>query len=601
MSKKKETRMNNEPVKQEDSAKVLYFREDMVLTDVASETNIPVTELIKKLMVLGVMANQNQVVDRETLEVILEEEGIEIKDEVVTDILRFDEFTIEDHEKDLKERPPVVTIMGHVDHGKTTLLDAIRSSRVVSGEFGGITQHIGAYQVEKGGKLITFLDTPGHAAFTEMRARGAKVTDIVIIVVAADDGVMPQTREAIDHAKAAGVPIIVAVNKIDKPSATPDRVKQELTEYNLIPEEWGGDTIFCNISALNGEGVDNLLEMIQLVAEVENFVANPERLGLGTVVEAKLDKNIGPVATLLVQNGTIHMRDAIVAGNTFGKIRVMKDDLGKALQVAGPSMPVEIAGLNEVPHAGDRFMVFADEKKARQVAEERAHVAWKSEKSAGKSVSLDDLFANIQGGDTKEINIILKGDVQGSVEALKGALAHIDIEGVKVNTVRASVGTITETDVTLAVASAAIIIGFNVRPTAKVRDFASENGVDVRLHNIIYKVIEELEAAMTGMLDPEYVEKVTGQVEVRDIFKASKVGTIAGCYVTDGVIYRKSFVRVIREGIVIYEGELSSLKRFKDDAKEVARGYECGLTVDKFNDIKVGDIIESYIMAEEER
>ncbi|QVK20438.1 translation initiation factor IF-2 [Mycoplasmatota bacterium] len=597
--KQKEDRISNAPKKVNDSETVLYFKDDMTLIEVADSTKIAVTELIKKLMMLGVMANQNQVVDRETLEVVLEDFNIEIKDEVVTDILRFDEFTIEDEEEDLVERPPVVTIMGHVDHGKTTLLDAIRSSRVVTGEFGGITQHIGAYQVEKNGKKISFLDTPGHAAFTEMRARGAQVTDIVIIVVAADDGVMPQTREAIDHAKAANVPIIVAVNKIDKPGVNPDRVKQELTEYNLIPEEWGGDTIFCNISALKGDGVENLLEVIQLVAEVESFTANPNRLALGTVVEAKLDKSTGPVATLLVQNGTMRIRDSIVVGNTYGKVRMMRDDLGNNIDEAGPSMPCEIAGLNEVPQAGDKFMILKDDKVARQTAEERAHAAWKNDKTASKAVSLEDLFANLQGGDTKDINIIIKADVQGSVEALKGSLANIDVEGVDVNIVRASVGTITETDITLALASNAIVIGFNVRPTAKVRNLAAESGVDIRLHNIIYKVIEELESAMTGLLDPVYVEKITGQVEVRDIFKASKIGTIAGSYVTDGVIYRNSMIRLIRDGIVIYEGELSSLKRFKDDAKEVNRGYECGITIANYNDIKVGDIIECYIMAEE--
>ena len=599
--KKAEERISNAPKKVEVSEKILYFKEDMTLAEIADNTGLKSADLIKSLMMLGVMANQNQVVDRETLEVVLDEFGVEIKDEVVTDILRYDEFTIEDNEEDLVERPPVVTIMGHVDHGKTTLLDAIRSSRVVTGEFGGITQHIGAYQVEKNGKKISFLDTPGHAAFTEMRARGAQVTDIVIIVVAADDGVMPQTREAIDHAKAAEVPIIVAVNKIDKPNSNPDRVKQELTEHGLIPEEWGGDTMFTEISALTGMGVEELLESIQLVAEIEEYKANPNRLAVGAVVEAKLDKNVGPVATLLVQNGSMKVRDSIVVGNTYGRVRVMKDDLGNNLEQAGPSMPVEIAGLNEVPQAGDRFMIFADEKAARQVAEERAHHAWKDEKTVSKATTLDALFAQFQDGSVKELNIILKADVQGSVEALKGAIMGIEVDGADINIVRASVGTITETDVTLAEASGAIVIGFNVRPTAAVRNAASEAGIDIRLHNIIYKVTEELEAAMTGMLEPEYVEKVTGQVEIREIFKASKIGTIAGSYVTDGVVYRNSLIRLIREGIVIYEGELSSLKRFKDDVKEVARGYECGLTIANYNDVKVGDYIECYIMAEEER
>ncbi len=598
---KKEDRISNAPKKIVASEKILYYTENMSLIAVADFTKIPVTELIKKLILLGVMANQNQTVDRETLEVVLADFEVEIKDEIVTDIMRFDEFTIEDKEEDVVERQPVVTIMGHVDHGKTTLLDSIRSSRVVTGEFGGITQHIGAYQVEKNGKLITFLDTPGHAAFTAMRARGAQVTDIVIIVVAADDGVMPQTREAIDHAKAAGVPIIVAVNKIDKVGVNPDRVKQELTEHNLIPEEWGGDTIFCNISAIKGEGVETLLEMIQLVAEVENFTANPSRLGLGTVVEAKLDKNVGPVATVLVQNGTLKLRDSIVIGNTYGKIRMMKDDKGNNIKEAGPSTPCEISGLNSVPKAGDKFMILKDDKVARQIAEERAHVAWKNEKTISKAVTLEELFAEMEEADVKAraLNVIIKGDVQGSVEALKNSLDSITIKDIEINVVRASVGTITETDVTLALASQAIIIGFNVRPMPAVRALAAESGVDIRLHNIIYKVIEELEAAMTGMLEPEYVEKITGQVEIRNIFKASKVGIIAGCFVTDGTVHRSSLVRLLRDGVVIYQGELSSLKRFKDDAKEVNKGYECGLTIANYNDVKVGDVVECYIMAED--
>jgi len=597
--KKVEERVSNAPKKVEVTEKILYFKENMSIAEVADQTGVKSADIIKALMMLGVMANQTQTVDRETLEVVLDEFEVEIKDEIVTDILRYDEFKIEDDEKDLSERPPVVTIMGHVDHGKTTLLDAIRQSRVVTGEFGGITQHIGAYQVEKNGKKISFLDTPGHAAFTEMRARGAEVTDIVIIVVAADDGVMPQTREAIDHAKAAEVPIIVAVNKIDKPNSNPDRVKQELTEHGLIPEEWGGDTMFTETSALTGLGVEELLEAIQLVAEVEDYKANSNRLAVGSVVEAKLDKNIGPVATVLVQNGTMKIRDSIVVGDTYGRVRVMRDDLGNPVKEAGPSMPVEIAGLNAVPRAGDRFMIFADEKTARQVAEERAHHTWKAEKTVSKAQTLDDLFAQMQEGQEKALNIILKADVQGSVEALKGSIQNIAVDGVDINIVRASVGTITETDVTLALASNAIVIGFNVRPTASVRNAAQEAGIDVRLHNIIYKVTEELEAAMTGMLEAVMVEKVTGQVEIREIFKASKIGTIAGSYVTDGVVYRNSLVRLVRDGIVIYEGELSSLKRFKDDVKEVARGYECGLTIANYNDVKVGDYIECYIMAEE--
>ena len=596
-----EERVVNAPIVVEATEKTLYYKEDMSVAEVAAATGLRSADIVKNLMMLGVMANLNQSVDRETLEVVLEEFGVEIKDEVITDILRYDEFEIEEDEANLTTRPPIVTIMGHVDHGKTTLLDAIRSSRVVTGEFGGITQHIGAYQVKKNDGYITFLDTPGHAAFTEMRSRGAQVTDIVIIVVAADDGVMPQTREAIDHAKAAEVPIIVAVNKIDKPSANPDRVKQELTEHGLIPEEWGGDTMFMEISALTGTGVEELLEAIQLVSEVEDYKANYNRLAMGTVVEAKLDKNIGPVATVLVQNGTMRIRDSIVVGNTYGRVRVMNDDLGKGIKEAGPSKPVEIAGLNEVPMAGDRFMIFADEKTARRVAEERAHSAWKDAKTISKATTLDDLFAQMQSGTARELNIILKGDVQGSVEALTNSIKTIDVEGIKVKIVRSSVGTITETDVTLALASGAIIIGFNVRPTATVRNAAAEVGVDIRLHNIIYKVTEELESALTGMLEPEYYEKITGQVEIREIFKASKIGTIAGSYVTDGVVYRSSLVRLMRDGIVVFTGELSSLKRFKDDVKEVARGYECGLTIANYNDVKVGDIVECYIMAEEKR
>jgi len=491
--------------------------------------------------------------------------------------------------------------MGHVDHGKTTLLDTIRNSRVTEGEAGGITQHIGAYQVKKNGSLITFIDTPGHAAFTEMRARGAKVTDITVLVVAADDGVMPQTREAIDHAKAAGVPIIVAVNKMDKVGANADRVKQELTEFNLVPEDWGGDTIFCELSALKGEGVDNLLEMIQLTAEINEYTANPNRFASGHVIESKLDKGRGPVATLLVANGTLKVGDVLVAGTTFGRVRAMADDGNRRVDNASPSKAVEVTGLNDVPQAGDAFMVFGDERKARNIAEERAHRAWKEERGVGKAVSLDELFSNLDDGETKELRIVIKGDTHGSIEALKASLEKIEVEGAKIDIIRSSVGTITETDVTLALASKAIIMGFNVRPTSKVREAASEKGVDIRLYNIIYKALEEVELALTGMLDPVFEEVVTGQAVVRDTFKISKVGTIAGCYVTDGTIERNSLVRILRDGVVVYEGKMVSLKRFKDDVKEVREGFECGIMVERFNDVKEGDIIEASVEREKKK
>ena len=601
-TKEVDTRVSNVPQKQEEEKKgVLYFEKGMTVGDVAEGLGVKVGDVIKTLMTLGIMANQTQSVDRETIELVALEFGKELEDKQVTDITRFDEIEIVDNEEDLFERPAVVTIMGHVDHGKTTLLDTIRNTRVTEGEAGGITQHIGAYQVKKNGKLITFIDTPGHAAFTEMRARGAEVTDITVLVVAADDGVMPQTKEAIDHAKAAGVPIIVAVNKIDKVGANPDRVKQELTEYNLVPEDWGGETIFCELSALTGEGVDNLLEMIQLTAEVEEFKANPNRLASGSVIESKLDKGRGPVATLLVANGTLKIGDAIVAGNTYGRVRAMVDENNKRLEHVKPSKAVEITGLNDVPQAGDSFMVFDDDKKARQIAEERAQRAWEEERGVGKAVSLDALFDQINDGTTKELRIVIKGDTHGSIEALKSSLEQIDVEGTKIEVIRSSVGTITETDVTLALASGAIIIGFNVRPTSKVRETAKEKGVDIRLYNIIYKALEQVEQALTGMLDPVFEEVVTGQAEVRDTFKISKVGTIAGCYVTDGTIERNSLVRILRDGIVVFEGKMASLKRFKDDVKEVREGFECGIMIERFNDIKVGDIIEASVEREVER
>ncbi|KHF30969.1 Translation initiation factor IF-2 [Anoxybacillus sp. BCO1] len=550
---------------------------------------------------LGIIATINKDLDKDAIELICSDYGVEVEEKVTIDETEFETIEIVDHPEDLVERPPVVTIMGHVDHGKTTLLDSIRHTKVTEQEAGGITQHIGAYQVVVNGKKITFLDTPGHEAFTTMRARGAQVTDIVILVVAADDGVMPQTVEAINHAKAAKVPIIVAVNKIDKPTANPDRVMQELMEYELVPEEWGGDTIYCKLSALTGEGIDNLLEMILLVSEMEELKANPNRRATGTVIEAKLDKGRGPVATLLVQSGTLRVGDPIVVGYTYGRVRAMTNDLGRRVKEAGPSTPVEITGLNEVPQAGDRFMVFEDEKKARQIGEARAQKQIVQQRSVKARVSLDDLFEKIKQGEMKELNIIVKADVQGSVEALVAALQKIEVEGVRVKIIHSGVGAVTEYDIMLASASNAIVIGFNVRPDANAKRVAEAEKVDIRLHRIIYKVIEEIEAAMKGMLDPEYEEKVIGQAEVRQTFKVSKVGTIAGCYVTDGKITRDSSVRLIRQGIVVYEGQIDTLKRYKDDVKEVAQGYECGITIKNFNDIKEGDVIEAYMMQEVER
>lgn len=601
-TKKNDTRITNVPQpKQEKGEGILYYSPGMTVGDIAEGLKVNPTAIIKKLMGLGIMAAQTQTVERETVELLALEFGFDLENEVMTDLTRFEDIKIEDDAANLEERPPVVTIMGHVDHGKTTLLDTIRNSRVTEGEAGGITQHIGAYQVRKNGKLITFIDTPGHAAFTEMRARGAQVTDITILVVAADDGVMPQTREAIDHSKAAGVPIIVAINKMDMVGANPDKVKQELSAFELIPEEWGGETIFCELSALKGEGVDNLLEMIQLTSEMNEYKANPNRLATGSVIESKLDKGKGPVATLLVANGTLKVGDILVAGNTFGKVRAMVDDSNHRIDFAAPSKAAEVTGLNDVPLAGDSFMVFTDERKARLIAEERAHRTWKEERGVGKAVSFEDLFNQISEGDLKELRLIIKGDTHGSIEALKSSIEKIDIEGTKIDIIRASVGTITETDVTLALASKGLIIGFNVRPMASVRDIAKEKGVEIRLYNIIYKALEEIELALTGMLDPEFEEVVTGQAVVRETFKISKVGTIAGSYVTSGTIERNSLVRILREGIVIYEGKMASLKRFKDDAKEVKEGYECGIMIEKFNDIKEGDVFEASVEREIKR
>ena len=605
--KQKETRASNLPVKngkknEEKKEKTVFtYKDGMTVADVAAGMGKTNAQIIMKLMQLGIMATQNQTIDRETCELLALDFGFELKDEVVTDITRFDEFKIEDDEASLVSRPPVVTIMGHVDHGKTTLLDTIRNSRVAKSESGGITQHIGAYQVDHNGFVITFIDTPGHAAFTQMRARGAQITDIVVLVVAADDGVMPQTEEAISHAKAAGCPIIVAVNKMDKPTANPDRVMQELANYGLVAEAWGGDTIFVPISALKGTGVDNLLEMIQLVAEMKDLKANPNRLAIGTVVEALLDKGRGPVATFLVQNGSLKIGDIVVCGNTYGRVRTMEDDRHTKYTVATPSTAVAVTGLNEVPQAGDKFMVITDERLARDTAAARALKAKTADQNAKKATSLEDLFANASADKSKELNLIIKCDVQGSVEALSQSLMKLNVEDLKVNIIRATVGAISDTDVTLAEASNAIIIGFNVRPMAPVRNEAQAKGVEIRLYSIIYKVLEDIEAALKGMLDPVYEEVVTGQAEVRQTFKLSTVGTIAGCYVTDGVIERNSLVRVLRDGIVIFEGKMASLKRFKDDVKEVKSGFECGITIEKFNDIKEGDVIEASIMKEVER
>lgn len=579
---------------------VLEYTEGMNVADIAKKIHREPAEIIKKLFMLGVMVNQNQALDKDTIELLATDYGMEPQEKVQVDIADIDKF-FEAEEVDpdkLVSRPPVVTIMGHVDHGKTTLLDTLRHSRVTSGEAGGITQHIGAYQIDIDGKPITFLDTPGHAAFTSMRARGASITDITILVVAADDGVMPQTVEAINHAKAAGVPIIVAVNKIDKPGANPQHVMQELSEHELIPEAWGGETIFVEISAKFGQNIEELLEMILLVAEVEDLKADPTQRAIGTVIEARLDKGKGPVSTLLVQEGTLHVGDPIVVGNTYGRVRVMTNDLGRRDKEAGPATPVEITGLNDVPQAGDRFVVFEDEKTARAAGEERAKRALLENRAATSRVTLDNLFESLKEGELKEVNVIIKADVQGSAEALAASLKKIDVEGVRVKIVHSAVGAINESDVTLAAASNAIIIGFNVRPTPQAKVQADTEEVDIRLHRIIYKAIEEIETAMKGMLDPEFEEKITGQMIVRETFKVSKVGTIAGAYVTEGYIRRDSGVRVIRDGIVIYEGQLASLKRFKDDVKEVKMGYECGAMIEKFNDIKVDDVIEGFIMEE---
>lgn len=603
-SKKQQTHVAQpEPPKKKERelpAKIT-FSESLTVAELAKKLHREPSEIIKKLFLLGVMATINQDLDKDSIELIAGDYGVEVEEEVKVDTTDLEVYFSEDAPEDLVVRPSVVTIMGHVDHGKTTLLDSIRNTKVTEGEAGGITQHIGAYQVVANGKKITFLDTPGHAAFTIMRARGAKITDITVLVVAADDGVMPQTIEAINHAKAADVPIIVAVNKMDKPAANAERVMQELTEYGLVPEDWGGDTIFVPISAKKGEGIDNLLEMILLVSEMSELKANPNRNALGTVIEARLDKGRGPVATLLVQNGTLRIGDPIVVGDTFGRVRAMVNDVGRRVKGAGPSTPVEITGLNDVPQAGDHFVVFEDEKTARHIGEARAQQSLVAHRGVQSRVSLETLFEQMKQGEMKELNVIIKADVQGSAEAVAASLQKIDVEGVNIKIIHSAAGAINESDITLAAASNAIVIGFNVRPDANAKRAAEAENVDVRLHRIIYKVIEEIESAMKGMLDPEFEEKIIGQAEVRQTFKVSKVGTIAGSYVTDGKITRDSGVRLIRDGVVVFEGEIDTLKRFKDDAKEVAQGYECGITIKNFNDIKDGDVIEAFVMQEIER
>ncbi|WP_026906160.1 translation initiation factor IF-2 [Paucisalibacillus globulus] len=603
-NKGQKNKRTNQPKPQpvvKETPKEIKYSGTLTVSELANKLNKEASEIIKKLMFLGVMATKNQDLDDDAVELICAEFEVEVEKEIILEDTDFDKYLEEDNEADLVERPAVVTIMGHVDHGKTTLLDSIRNTKVTAGEAGGITQHIGAYQVKRNGKKITFLDTPGHAAFTSMRSRGAQVTDIAILVVAADDGVMPQTVEAINHAKAAEVPIIIAVNKVDKETANPDRVMQELTEYELVPEDWGGDTIFVPLSALKGEGIDDLLEMIVLVSEVEELKANPKRYATGTVIEAQLDKGRGSVATLLVQNGTLRVGDPIVVGNTFGRVRAMVNDLGSRVKEAGPSTPVEITGLNDVPQAGDQFLVFEDEKTARHIGEARQSKHIQENRSETNKVSLEDLFEQIKQGEMKEINVILKADVQGTVEALASSLRKIEVEGVKIKIIHTGVGAITESDVILASASNAIVIGFNVRPDANAKHTAESEKVDIRMHRVIYKAIEEIEAAMKGMLDPEFQEKVIGQAEVRETFKVSKVGTIAGSYVTDGKLTRDAGVRLIRNGVVLFEGEIDALKRFKDDVKEVAQNYECGITIKNYNDIKEGDIIEAFVMEEIER
>lgn len=594
MYKNKEKLMTNNPTTSEN---VILYNDSMTVSKLANLLGVPASELVKKLFMLGIMANVNNNINFETAEIIVSDYNKELKREETTDVANFEEYEVIDNECDLVKRAPVVTIMGHVDHGKTTLLDTIRKTNVALGEAGGITQAISAYQVLYNNEKITFIDTPGHAAFTEMRARGAGITDIVIIIVAADDGVMPQTKEAIDHAKAANVPIIVAINKIDKPGANVERVMTELSDYGLVPDSWGGDTLYNQISAKNNVGIDSLLENILLIADMQGYKANPKRYALGTVIESRLDKQVGPVVTLLVQNGTLRLGDPIVVGCAFGKVRTLKNDKNEEIIEALPSTPVEITGLNETPSAGDKFMSFETEKQARSVGETRKNNLKLSQNQKSTAVTLEDLFSKIKDG-AKEINVIIKADVNGSSEAVKNALEKLDVEGVRVNVIRSSVGAITESDIVLARASDAIIIGFNVRPNNKLKDYAKENNVEIRLYNIIYKVVEEMEAAMKGLLDPVFEEKILGNAEIRKIFKFSRVGSIAGSYVVDGVIKSNAKARIIRDSIVIYDGSINSLQREKDAVKEVKKGLECGITIENYNDLKEGDLIEAYEIVE---
>lgn len=600
-NKKKEMYKNKEKLKSNDiSDNIVLYKDGMSVAELATRLNVQPAEIVKKLFMLGVMSTVNNKITYENAEIIVSDYNKELKKEEAVDVSNFEEYEVIDNKEDLIERPPVVTIMGHVDHGKTTLLDTIRKSHVASTEAGGITQAISAYQIKYNDKKITFIDTPGHAAFTEMRARGASITDIVIIIVAADDGVMPQTKEAIDHAKAANVPIMVVINKIDKPGANIERIKTELSEYGLTPEEWGGDTLYNEISAINNIGIESVLDNILLLAEMQEYKANPSRYAIGTVIESRLDKHVGPVVTLLIQNGTLRLGDPIVVGTTYGKVRTLKNDLGIEITEALPSEPVEITGLNETPTSGDKFMAFESEKQARSIGEQRKEQQKLKDKSSGDAVTLDELFSKIGEG-LKEINVIIKADVHGSSEAVKNSLEKIQVEDVRVKVIRSSVGAITESDIVLAKASNAIVIGFNIRPNNEIKDYAKEQGVEIRLYNIIYKVVEEMEAAMKGMLEPIYEEKVIGTAEIRQLFKFSKVGIIAGSYVTDGVIKSSAQARIIRNSVVLYDGNINSIQREKDSVKEVKKGLECGITIEKFNDLKVGDIIEAYELVEIER
>ena len=600
-NKKKEMYKNKEKLMTNTiSDKIVLYKEDMTIGELANRLGVPGAELIKKLFSIGILGTVNNSISFENAEMLVMDYDKELKREETQDVSNFETYEVMDSEENLVSKPAVVTIMGHVDHGKTTLLDTIRKTDVAAGEAGGITQAISAYQIKYKDKPITFIDTPGHAAFTEMRARGASITDIVIIIVAADDGVMPQTKEAIDHAKAANVPIMVAINKIDKPAANVDKVMTELVECGLTPESWGGDIIVSQISAKQGLGIDELLDNLLLVAEMEEYKANPMRYAMGTVIESRLDKQVGPIVTVLVQNGTLRLGDPIVVGTAYGKVRTLRNDRGEEIMEATPSLPVEITGLNDTPTSGDKFMAFENEKQARSIGEQRKEEKKQKENKKTTVVTLDDLFGKIEEG-LKEINVIIKADVHGSAEAVKNSLEKIEVEDVRVKVIRSTVGAITESDIVLAKASNAILIGFNIRPNNTIKDYANEQGVEIRLYNIIYKVVEEMEAAMKGMLEPIFEEKVIGSAEVRQLFKFSKVGIIAGSYVIDGIIKRDAKARILRDSVVIYDGNINSIQREKDQAKEVKKGLECGITVENFNDIKVGDIIEAYEMVEVER